>query len=190
MVCSTKPNQEGVLVLNEQIVLEIIYLCKENTFLQRSAQEHGSHLRCSTKNQIQGGTKADSISAHRRRHDTNLNSEQVPYEAWHLLHHPWGRSICHILCSLAGDCCTSTSAQAERVFSWMGFLLNKRRLSLPGGERVTMQLFLNDNLELWVEVCLIPRWDDNKLWYPHIASKLICFPGDIFVLIGFVIIGG
>ena len=72
-----------------------------------------------------------------------------------------------------------------------GFLLNKRRLSLSGGERVTMQLFLNDNLELWVDVCLIPRWDDNKLWYPHdIASKLICFPGDIFVLIGFVIIGG
>ena len=57
-------------------------------------------------------------------------------------------------------------------------------------ESVTMQLFLNDNLELWVDVCLIPRWDDNKLWYPHIASKLICFPGDIFVLIGFVIIGG
>ena len=118
------------------------------------------------KNQIQGGTKADSISAHRRRHDTNLNSEQVPYEAWHLLHHPWGRSICYILCSLAGDCCTSTSTQAERVFSWMGFLLNKRRLSLSGGESVTMQLFLNDNLELWVDVCLIPRWDDNKLWYP------------------------
>ena len=86
--------------------------------------------------------------------------------------------------------CTSTSTQAERVFSWMGFLLNKRRLSLSGGESVTKQLFLNDNLELWVDVCLIPRWDDNKLWYPHIASKLICFPGDIFVLIGFVIIGG
>ena len=112
------------------------------------------------------------------------------WTAWHLLHHPWGRSICHILCSLAGDCCTSTSTQAERVFSWVGFLLNKRRLSLSGGESVTMQPFLNDNLELWVDVCLIPRWDDNKLWYPHIASKLICFPGDIFVLIGFVIIGG
>ena len=38
-----KPNQEGVLVLNKQIVLEIIYLCKENTTLQRSAQEHKSH---------------------------------------------------------------------------------------------------------------------------------------------------
>ena len=39
----TKPNQEGVLVLNKQIVLEIKYLCihRENTFLQSSAQEHG-----------------------------------------------------------------------------------------------------------------------------------------------------
>ena len=41
----------------------------------------------------------------------------------------------------------ATSTQAERVFSWMGFLLNKRRLSLSG-ESVTMQLFLKDNLEL------------------------------------------
>ena len=39
-------------------------------------------------------------------------------------------------------------SQAERVLSWMGFLLNKRRLSLSGGESVTMQLFMNDNLEL------------------------------------------
>ena len=40
----TEPNQEGVLVLNKQIVLEIIYLCfRETTFLQRSAQEHESH---------------------------------------------------------------------------------------------------------------------------------------------------
>ena len=40
----TKPNQEGVLVLNKEIVLEITYLrYKEITFLQRSAQEHGSH---------------------------------------------------------------------------------------------------------------------------------------------------
>ena len=30
---------------------------------------------------------------------------------------------------------------------WMGFLLNKRRLSLSG-ESVSMQLFLKDNLEL------------------------------------------
>ena len=44
-------------------------------------------------------------------------------------------------------CVPATSTQAECVFSWMGFLLNKRRLSLSG-ESVTMQLFLKDNLEL------------------------------------------
>ena len=38
-------------------------------------------------------------------------------------------------------------APRQSVFSWMGFLLNKRRLSLSG-ESVTMQLFLQDNLEL------------------------------------------
>merc|ERR1719222_1144879 len=44
-------------------------------------------------------------------------------------------------------CVPATSTEAERVFSWMGFLLNKRRLSLSG-ESVLMQLFLKDNLEL------------------------------------------
>ena len=40
-----------------------------------------------------------------------------------------------------------TNTQAERVFSWMGWLLNKRRLS-TSGETVSMQLFLKDNLVL------------------------------------------
>ena len=44
-------------------------------------------------------------------------------------------------------CVSATSAQAERAFSRMGWLLNKRRLSLSG-ESVLMQLFLKDNLEL------------------------------------------
>ena len=44
-------------------------------------------------------------------------------------------------------CVPATSTQAERVFSWMGFLLNKRRLSLSG-DSVTMHLLLKDNLEL------------------------------------------
>ena len=43
------------------------------------------------------------------------------------------------------DICNST--QAERVFLWMGWPLNKRRLSMSG-EIVSMQLFLKDNLEL------------------------------------------
>ena len=44
-------------------------------------------------------------------------------------------------------CVPATSAQAEWAFSRMGWLLNKRRLSLSG-ESVLMQMFLKDNLEL------------------------------------------
>ena len=44
-------------------------------------------------------------------------------------------------------CVPATSTQAVRVFGWMDFLLNKRRLSLSG-ERVSMHLFLRDNIEL------------------------------------------
>ena len=44
-------------------------------------------------------------------------------------------------------CIPATSTQAERVFSALGFLLNKRRLCLSGSN-VNAQLFLHDNLEL------------------------------------------
>ena len=44
-------------------------------------------------------------------------------------------------------CVPAISTQAERVFSWMDLLVNKRRLSLSG-ESVSMQLFLKDNIEL------------------------------------------
>ena len=40
-----------------------------------------------------------------------------------------------------------TSTQVERVFSWMGWLLNKRRLSMSG-ETLSMQHFFKDNLVL------------------------------------------
>ena len=43
------------------------------------------------------------------------------------------------------DICNS--AQAERVFLWMGWPLNKRRLSMSG-EIESMQLFLKDDLDL------------------------------------------
>ena len=43
-------------------------------------------------------------------------------------------------------CIPATSTQAERVFSALGFLLNKRRLCLSGAN-VNAQLFLHDNLE-------------------------------------------
>ena len=44
-------------------------------------------------------------------------------------------------------CIPATSTQAERVFSALGFILNKRRLCLSGAN-VKAQLFLHDNLEL------------------------------------------
>ena len=40
-----------------------------------------------------------------------------------------------------------SSHQHSGRFSWMGFLLNKRRLPLSG-EDMSMQLFLKDNIEL------------------------------------------
>ena len=46
-------------------------------------------------------------------------------------------------------CVPATSAQAERAFSRMGWLLNKRRLSLSG-ESVLMQMFLKDNLDVYL----------------------------------------
>ena len=39
-------------------------------------------------------------------------------------------------------CVPGTSTQADRVFSWTGWLLNKRRPSMSG-ETMSMQLFLN-----------------------------------------------
>ena len=41
----------------------------------------------------------------------------------------------------------ATSTQAERMFSAMGWLLNKRRLNMTGAN-VDMQLFLKDKLRL------------------------------------------
>ena len=49
---------------------------------------------------------------------------------------------------LKADCIpAATNTQAERVFSWMGVLLYKRRLSWSG-ECVSMQLFIRDNIDL------------------------------------------
>ena len=49
------------------------------------------------------------------------------------------------LARMARKCVPGTSIQAERVFSWMGWLLNKRRLNMSG-ETVSMQHFLTNNL--------------------------------------------
>ena len=51
----------------------------------------------------------------------------------------WSGSMC--------KCVPATITQAERVFSWMGWMLNKRRLNMSD-ESVIMQLFLKDNMEI------------------------------------------
>ena len=43
-------------------------------------------------------------------------------------------------------CIPATSTQAERVFSALGLLLTKRRLSMTG-QNVNIQMFLRDNME-------------------------------------------
>ena len=138
----TKPNQEGVLVLNKQIVLEIIFLCQEKTHYFRDQHKNMEAINAALRKiKYRGEQKLTQylLTEEDMTRISTVNRFLTKLDIF---------SICHILCSLAGDCCTSTSTQAERVFSWMGFLLNKRRLSLSGGESVTMQLFLNDNLEL------------------------------------------
>ena len=43
-------------------------------------------------------------------------------------------------------CVLATSTEAERLFSWTGFMLNKRRLSLS---EETLSMQLKDNIKLW-----------------------------------------
>ena len=55
----------------------------------------------------------------------------------------------HVLTLLSGRkylCAPATSTQAERVFSALGWLMNKRRQNLTGAH-VNSQLFLKENLE-------------------------------------------
>ena len=81
----------------------------------------------------------------RYRNESTLERDQDPLGWWRSRKEQYPTLVRLVRKFL---CVPATNTQAERVFSWMGFLLNKRRLSLSGGESVTMHLFLNDNLEL------------------------------------------
>ena len=70
-----------------------------------------------------------------------LDEDKDPLVWWSLLFPRFWRLAMKYLCVPA------TSTQAERVLSWMGFLLSKRRLSLLE-ESVSLQLFLKVNIEL------------------------------------------
>ena len=80
----------------------------------------------------------------RYRNESNLDREQDPLGWWRSRKEQY---LTLVRLARKFLCVPATSTQAERVFNWMGFLLNKRRLSLSG-ESVTMQVFLKDNLEL------------------------------------------
>ena len=54
----TKPNQEGVLVLNEQIVLEITYLCNEKTHFFRDQHKNMEAINTALRNSNTGGNKS------------------------------------------------------------------------------------------------------------------------------------
>ena len=83
-----------------------------------------------------------SFSPGRFRNEPSLDKDEDPLGWWknkRLEYPTLTRLVRKFLCVPA------KSTQAERVFSWMGWLLNKRRLCLSG-ESVNMQLFLKDNL--------------------------------------------
>ena len=87
----------------------------------------------------------DSLTAEcRYRNEPTLSNDGDPLGWWRMRMEEYPTLV-----RLARKylCVPATSTQAERVFSWMGWLLNKRRLSLSG-ESVLMQMFLKDNLEL------------------------------------------
>ena len=54
----TKPNQEGVLVLNKQIVLEIKYLCLEKAHFFRDQHKNMEAINAALRNSNTGGNKS------------------------------------------------------------------------------------------------------------------------------------
>ena len=76
--------------------------------------------------------------------EPTLDKDSYPLEWWRVKKNKYPYMIQLVKKYL---CIPATSTQAERVFSALGFILNKRRLCLSGAN-VKAQLFLHDNLEL------------------------------------------
>ena len=101
-----------------------------------------AELKRFVKNKNISSSSIVSFSPGRFRNEPSLDKDEDPLGWWknkRLEYPTLTRLVRKFLCVPA------TSTQAERVFSWMGWLLNKRRLCLSG-ESVNMQLFLKDNL--------------------------------------------
>ena len=73
-----------------------------------------------------------------------LDKDKDPLDWWRARKHQYPNMIYLVKKYL---CIPATSTQAERVFSALSFLLNKRRLCMSGAN-VNAQQFLEDNLEL------------------------------------------
>ena len=103
-----------------------------------------AELKRFVKNKNISSSSIVSFSPGRFRNEPSLDKDKDPLEWWKSR-----KAVFPTLATLARKyfCVPATSTQAERVFSWMGFLLNKRRLCLSG-DSVNMQLFLKDNIEL------------------------------------------
>ena len=69
-------------------------------------------------------------------------------------------------------CVPATSTQAERVFSWMGWLLNKRRLCLSG-ESVNSQTLLERTLDWLIFTLSTINWSISKM--DLLKSEFTCF---------------
>ena len=69
-------------------------------------------------------------------------------------------------------CVPATSTQAERVFSWMGWLLNKRRLCLSG-ESVNSQTLLEGTLDWLIFTLSTINWSISKM--DLLRSEFTCF---------------
>ena len=70
-------------------------------------------------------------------------------------------------------CVPATSTQAERVFSWMGWLLNKRRVCLSG-ESVNSQTLLEGTLDWLIFTLSTINWSISKM--DLLKSEFTCFP--------------
>ena len=69
-------------------------------------------------------------------------------------------------------CVPATSTQAERVFSWMGWLLNKRRFCLSG-ESVNSQTLLEGTLDWLIFTLSTINWSISKM--DLLKSEYTCF---------------
>ena len=67
----------------------------------------------------------------------------------------------------------ATSTQAERVFSWMGWLLNKRRLCLSGESVKSQTLLEGTSLDWLIFTLSTINWSISKM--DLLKSEFTCF---------------